>query len=262
MTATVQFQADPPVGREVLAQWQADLETVVPRTDRVPWLKIAWQPGIEYEPVGRWMLYEMVPNLEWVPEGIVECLDGPNPRTVGVWHIGEDGVKRWISDSLVSLLQWTLYHETGCYPMAWWVIQGDHGGHKLAWGVVERQMWEQAGRTVVDLPTPGALPYAPYDGRVREQVIRADRMRQWRGSLAWDERAKTKEGAAKHVARHREGLKREYNRTMLAWLDDQVAGAVSDVSRKALQQFDDAPAGDPREPEKMERLEQEILEGV
>lgn len=255
----VRFQADPPVGRDVLARWQADLETVVPRSDRVPWLRIVFQPGLSYEPVGRFELYEMTAQLDQVPEGILDALKGPNPRTVGLWHIGTDGVKRWISDSLVSLVQWQLFRETMCFGHRWWIIQGDCGGHRLTWGPFERRLWEQAGHQVVELPAPGALHYAPYDERVKEQVIRADRMRQWRMALAWEDRSRTKHEAATHVAKYREGLEREYNRTMLVWLDEQVKGAVSEVSRKALQALDAAPAGDPKEPEQMERLEAEIL---
>lgn len=259
----VLFDAAPPVGADVLARWQADLETVVPRNDRVPWLLIWWEPGIEYEPVGRWELREVHPRsaCEWVPEGVMDALQGPNPRTVGIWHTGADGIKRWISDSLVSLSQWQVYRATGCYSSRWWIIQGEHGGHRLAWGPVERAFWQAQGRPEAELPAPGALPYAPYDARVKEQVIRADRMRQWKQALAWDERAKTKHEAARFVREHREGLKRQLNATMLAFMDEQIKAAVADVSRAALQQFQDAPL-DRRFDEKFEKLDAQILQEV
>lgn len=256
------YKADPPVDAETVARWQADLETVVPRSDRVSWLNIVWQPGMPYEPVGRFELYEMHPESEWIPEGILDALQGPNPRTTGVWHIGEDGVKRWISDSIVSLMQWTLYRETRCYATRWWIIQGSDGGHRLAWGPVERAFWESQGRPEAVLPAPGDLPYAPYDERVKQQVIRADRMRHWKQALAWDERAKTKDGAAKYVAQHRDAVKRQMNETMLAFLDEQIHDAVSGISQQGLAQFDAAPAADPRFDEKYERLNADILQGA
>lgn len=259
------LQVVPPVDRETLARWQADLETVVPKSDRLPWLKIVWQPGMDYEPVERFELYEMVPyhpTIDWIPEGITEALQGPNPRTVGTWHTGADGVKRWISDSIVSLMQWTLYRETGCWGKRYWIIQGDSGGHRLAWGSAETAFWQMSGRPEAELPLPGALPYAPYDQRVKQQMIRADRMRSWKQGLAWDERAKTKGQAAKFVAEHRMAVKRQMNETMLAFLDEQVKAAVADVSKKGLEQFANAPAADPKFDEKYERLEHQILTGA
>jgi len=39
--------------RDVPPEWQTDLESVVPKSDRVTWLKIVWQAGMPYEPVQR-----------------------------------------------------------------------------------------------------------------------------------------------------------------------------------------------------------------
>lgn len=258
------FHADPPVDQATQARWQADIETVVPRTDRVPWLLLCWEPGLPYEPVGRWELREVIPRsaMDWLPDGVLDALQGPNPRTVGVWHTGDDGIKRWISDSLVSLAQWTVYQQTGCYSSRWWIIQGMTGGHRLKWGPVERAFWKMQGKAEVELPAPGALPYAPYDERVKAQIVRADRMRQWKQALAWDQRATDKRQAAKFVTEHRQAVQREMNRTMLEFMDEQVKAAVSEVSRKGLAQMDHAGPGDPNETEQFERLDQELLQEV
>lgn len=262
---TVTFSHDPPVSPQEIARWQADLETVVPRTDRVPWLKIIWQAGMDYEPVQRFELYEMVPlhpEINWIPDGILDALQGPNPRTVGCWYKGEDGVTRWISDSLVSLMQWELYRETNCWGRRWWIIQGDNGGHRLSWGPIERGFWQAKHGDAVQLPAPGSLAYAPYDNRVKEQVIRADRMREWRNALAWDERARTKSGAAKYVAQHRDALARQLNETMLQFLDEQVKAATSEVSQKELDRYMDTAPLDTQFDRKYEQLEQHILQGA
>jgi hypothetical protein len=261
METAVRFSYEPPVSAEQIARWQADLETVVPRTTRVPWLKIVWQSGWEYEPVQRFELYEMHPVTDWVPGAIMESLQGPSPREVGVWHIGPDGIKRWISDSLVSLMQWNLYRETGCYSSRYWIIQGNKGGHRLQWNGTERAFFQMQYGETADLPLPGALPYAPYDERVKQQVIRADRMRQWKQALAWDERAKTKDGAAKFLAEHKAALSRQLNETMLKFLDEQIGAAVDGVSQKALDQYMNAPL-DPDFDRKYEAQEQAILQGA
>jgi len=109
---------------------------------------------------------------------------------------------------------------------------------------------------------PGALPYAPYDERVKTQILRADRMRQWKQALAWDARAATKQGAAQFVAQHREALKRQLNETMLAFMDEQVQAAVSEVSRKGLAQMERAGPSDPTEPAQFEQVTQDILQEV
>lgn len=234
------FQYDPPEPPEVVARWQADLETVVPRTDRVSWLKIIWQSGFPYEPVQRWELYEMHPASQWgwVPDGIREALQGPNPRSVGVWYTGTDGVERWVSDSLVSLVQWQLYQETGCYAHRYWIIQGDRGGHRWQWNPAERDYLQGLDP---DLPAPGSLPYAPYDTRVKAQIVRADRLRQWREALAWDARGAVPGRAAQFVDAHKHALRREHRRVMMEWLDEQVSAAVDGVSRTTLATLAEAP---------------------
>lgn len=259
------FQADPPVDAGTIAEWQADIETVVPRSDRVPWLKLVWQAGMPYEPVARFELYEMTRQLDWVPLGTREALEGPNPRTVGVWISDPSvpGGRRWVSDSIVSLMQWNLYRETGCYGQRFWIIQGAHGGHKWRLSPAERAhlaVTHGMNPEQADTPYPGQLPYAPYDERVKQQIIRMDRLRQWRRAMAWEDRSSEKQGAAALVQEHRRALKRQYEELTLQWLDEQVYEAVSMASRAALAKVADAPPGDPRYNADQGAIERHLVE--
>ncbi len=243
-TQDVMFRLSRPVPEE----WQRDLERIVPRTDRVNWLQIVWQAGLEYEPVQRFELYEMQPRLDFVPDGILESLQGPNPREWGHWAKDRESPtgKRWITDSLVSLTQWQLYRDTRCFGQRWWIIQGDRGGHKWRLTHLEKALLTQQGYDdEIDTPLPGALPYAEWDNRVAEQIGRADRLRQWREQIAWDDRQATKHSAAAFIERERDALRRQYAAETLQWLDAQVGAAVSDIPRRvAAKIMGQAPVGD------------------
>ena len=219
--------------RPVPEDWVRDLESVVPQSDRVSWLKLWWFAGWPYEPVNRWVLYECSPKLEFVPDGVLDSLQGPNPREIGKWQADPavPGKKRWITESLVSYNQWAIYRDTHCYPSLWWVIQGTQGGHKWKLSLDEQAFLGASGIEARDTPAPGALPYAPWDERVKAQVVRADRLRRWRETLGWDDRQTDKHHAAAFVRRERAGLRRLYNAELLKWLDAQVSDVISDLPR-------------------------------
>ena len=256
------FERDRPVPPE----WQADLESVVPRSDTVPWLKIVFQAGWEYEPIQRFEIYEMTRQLDWVPEGTVDALRGPNPRTMGMWleDTSITGHRRWISDSIVSLMQWNLYRETGCYGQRWWILQGAHGGHKWRLSPVERA-YLAATRGLsadeADTPAPGSLPYAPWDERSKLAIIRADRLRTWKQAMGWAGRSEQKTEAGVLVQADRAKLKQMYSELILKWLDEQVYEALSMVSQKALDQVRDAPLGDPQFNREQDEIERELIKG-
>jgi hypothetical protein len=73
--------------KEPDAAWVADLAKIAPRSEKVNWLKISWLPGIAYEPVQRWGVWEMIPELEYVDSEMLEDLRGLSPRdpTNGWW---------------------------------------------------------------------------------------------------------------------------------------------------------------------------------
>jgi hypothetical protein len=52
----------PPEPPEVVAAWQARLETIAPRSDGAGWLLVYWEPGEEWWAVNRWIIANMVPK--------------------------------------------------------------------------------------------------------------------------------------------------------------------------------------------------------
>lgn len=250
--------------RDVPAEWQRELESIVPRSEQVPWLKIVWQPGLIYEPVQRWEIYEMIPALQHVPLEIREALEGPNPREVGEWmpdnripqHLGG---KRWITSSFVSQLQWRLFHETHCYSQRFWIIQGTRGGHKWKLSPAEHNFAQRlrgASRLAlgavgmadddgeIDTPLPGDLPYAEWDRRVREKMIEHDKLRRWKQARPWDARQANKTDAGLFVKRERKAEEEEFAQAMLKYLETQVSDVVSDIPRRLLPARSDlAPTG-------------------
>ena len=248
--------------RDVPPEWQADLESVIPRSDRVSWLTIVWQPGMPYEPVQRWELYEVIPTLDHVPPEVIEDLRGMSPRHPenGVWRHDASvmGERRWFSNSLVSLVQWQTYQKLGLYTQRFWCIQGEYGGHPLKYTDAELNFRLSKGLT--DAPCPGDLPYADYSHRVATRAASLDRMRKWKQATGWDQRGLRKTEAGLLVRRDRAAEELQYSEMMLAWMDEEIAGAISDMPRSvAAKIVGDAPVGeDGTKHEDLDALDREL----
>jgi hypothetical protein len=263
--------------KSVPPEWQAELERVVPRSDSVSWLKLAWYPGISYEPVGRWVVYEMEPNLDRLHtadcrlrHGTWECIRGcrlwdlaqESPRLRGRWVKDQRipqwlGGERWVSSAMHSTLQWELYHETKCYPLLFWIIQGDKGGHLWRLDHVAQAFGtEIAG---IEPPLPGNLPYAEWNQQVIARIAEFDRLRKWKQSMSWNARGENKTEAGLIVAQDIYNREQEYSAQVLHWLDHEIEQAVSDLPRTALPKWADMPRGTGYEQEEYEEIEQRLL---
>ncbi|MHC4676313.1 MAG: hypothetical protein ACYTBZ_27795 [Planctomycetota bacterium] len=231
--------------REPNPEWQADLDRIAPTGGRANWLKIVWYPGEPYEPIGRWVIYEMIVDLSTVPSDFLIDINGPDPKTVGYWQrdgMLRTGTKRWHSDSLVSHIQWKLFKETHCYPNLTWIIQGDKGGHLYKFGPTEIEcLKKMGGDEHSDTPLPGDLPYADYDRRVSSKLAERDKLRKWRRGMGFDERGMTKTAAGLHVYGERNDMEQEYNMRLLKWIEDQMEEAISDIPRSLLPSASDFP---------------------
>lgn len=246
--------------REVPAGWQEELDRLVPKHDRTTWLKLAWMPGIFYEPVGRWVIYEMAPlvsNAEGrcnVHPDVLGFLKGPSPRDPknGSWVrdttiASAYGGHRWQSHSAVSLLQWQLFQETGCYPVLWWIIQGSAGGHRWRLSASERRYVKTMFGEASDVPNPGDLPYAEWDRRVIEQIARADRLRVWETHYGkgWLDRSRTVDDADTVVLAEEDAIEKRYSEDLLRWFDGQIEDAVRAIPQSMIPDVTDLPIGDP-----------------
>ena len=242
--------------REVPEQWQAALDRIVPVTDKVSRLMIVWQAGLsrvdtntpDYE-VQRWEIYEVLPKGIY-PEELLGELNGPDPRQLGRFvedtDVRENGRMMWESWCNVSRVQWDIWQETGCYAQRFWIIQGDQGGHPWTLSRTEKGFLKAMG-VEYDTPLPGDLPYAEPDQRTWEAVAECDRLRKWRQTLDWDQRAVTKSEAGIWLVRDRDKEEDEWNERMLKWLTNSISDIVSDMPRTVVNKImmgnDQAPRG-------------------
>ncbi len=163
--------------------WQAMLDTQhLEGTARVI---VAWEPGDVWQPIHRWMLWQLQPWAH-VDATFQQELQGPHPRSKG--HYCADGqcvcpvkTNRWRGGAarLIDRRTWEIarqhYQQTGEWvrPRRLWVIQGFHGGHPFMIGMAEEKL-RQAQGLPAEVPSAGDLPYAEPDPRVLAALERYD----------------------------------------------------------------------------------------
>jgi hypothetical protein len=230
-----------------LPLWQEALDSYFPRHDHLNWLMIAWEPGMPYSPVQRWVIYEMVTEIQYVPQWIVDDLKGPDPRSVGHDSLQTDDnefkYNAWISDSFVTRRQWQLFRETGCYAKKFWIVQGDRGGHMFELSKAEIEFLEARGVKGARTPLQGDRPYVEPDGRTWERLRELDKLQTWDQNIAWDQRSETATKAGLWVRRDRVREEMVFNARLRDFLESQVEVAVEGLSRKTLRHIqDNAPS--------------------
>lgn len=158
---------------------QEALEAVAPKRGDLSYLKIVWEPGEPWDPIQRWVIYQMLPLGQKPGDDLfLPMLEGPHPRKFGYY----DRVKgKWVRKRgapMVSTRQWELYRETGRLGHPYWVVQGDRGGHRWDFTKTEKAIIRRTtGVANVEPPEIGSLPYAPIDGRVLSKLTNLDRLR-------------------------------------------------------------------------------------
>jgi hypothetical protein len=261
--------------------WQEELSCVTGAEPnrRVPWSLLVWEPGENMEPlvVQRWMLYEMIPpprlyqqqdaSSVYHANCLLDALNGPSPRSLRTWKRVPDkkdpaGGGRWLctSDSLVTQMQWELWHRWGCYGMPYWVIQGVHGGHKRSFNHIESRLLKLHQRRTQP-PDAGDLPFAPWDNRVFSALAEERRIRETFDGLGGRD-AETQ--TAEDHRRRRRALARQTGIELLGWLDRQLAEgiAAAPVAKKSERntQIDNAPTTGEITDEQMEQAEGDFLD--
>ena len=191
------------------SEWVASLREIDPIRDGLSYLHLEWRAFVHDEPIQRWMLYEMVP-LEMVDEQVITELRGPDPDTIPE------------SCPIVSHTQWALYQKTGRHARPCWVIQGANGGHPYAYTQDMRNAAKIAhGRNPnvpLEAPMAGSLPYAPFDARVRSQILRMNKLLAAGMNLDTFRRLNTGLGAK---SQHAEMQKR-YRAELVKWIGEQA----------------------------------------
>lgn len=235
-------------------------------SDRVHWPFLAWIPGEPWCPVQRWGIFEMIPasilrrdDMAQARDGgrglVMEDLEGPHPRarwhydsTLGRMTPGQD------AHGLVTLQEWQIFRETGCWARLTWVIQGVWGGHKRRLSQGEILTLRAFGRNG-DVPAPGDLPYAPFDERVMAMLAEHDRVKEEYDKYRV---AKLTMKGLRHRRREAEVRFRE---RLLKWLDHQIEANVDEYATKAVyDELADAPLAPEMAPGDMDAASHEFTQ--
>lgn len=188
------------------AAMQRSLDSVAPRPrsreSTVSWLFVDWFAGDPWEPVERWVVYEMKPEADLVAsdrfqrqfghqdEWLADCR-GPNPRARGRQGGYYDRIRGKFVDggSLIDRRQWVLFQRHRALAMPTWILQGRDGGHKRTFSPGEIRMLKLHGWAFDGAPAPGELPYPSLDSGAFRLCARAlvemDRLRKWNRRVSW-----------------------------------------------------------------------------
>lgn len=260
--------------RALPEDWERSVWTIAPPSNFLTWLKIVWEPGDAWEPIERWMIYQMRSvRLMLTPKNgrvsghalaLVKELRGPSPRSTG--HYCAPGycmcamkANQWRGGAarLIDYAQWRLFQETGHFGTRWWCIQGDHGGHRHRLDQTEAKVSRIYGGPS-DTPAPGDLPYADYDLRVFRKVAEQDRVRMWKGVTDYVDR-----NHATMDAEERDEGERA-RAALWSWLESQVKHTVQKIGLSGAQALKDvAPRvlGKPVHHLDEEAIQQDFIQG-
>jgi hypothetical protein len=244
--------------------WERSLATLAPRSDRLPWLKLVWMPGETYEPVQRWVIYELFPNLSMINQSWIDEMHNAPPRQNGVWYTDEFGTRRWRSVSLVSRIQYDLFHQYQAWPQLTWIIQGHDGGH--LWNLTQPQLKLWQLRTGLrDWPAPGELPYADFSGATLRGLRHRDKLRAWDEKFNdWEKRYATNGvldlNQVQFVAgRTLEEERIELNAAVAKWLEGQFDAVADSLTHRTATELLATGSPDVRIPE--DEIEEEWIRG-
>src|SRR3990167_4026661 len=188
--------------RPVPEAWERAVWAVAPPSNFLSWLRLVWEPGDVWEPVERWMIYQMRAPRFVRPEMLKE-LRGPSPRS------------------------------TGHYCTRWWCIQGDQGGHRHRLDRIEAKV-SRLHNGPNDTPAPGDLPYADFDSRVFHKIVQLDRVRMWKGVTDFVSRNHAQMDAEERD----EGERAQW--AMWGWLGSQVKRTVDKIGKSGAQLLKEA----------------------
>lgn len=215
----------------VIERWQPELDRISgPRTMHgYSHLRLLWEPGEDWCPVGRWMIWECMP-AERAPLGAFLDLRGPNPRAFMRYDrvLGRPKRER---NFLINRQQWVFYQETGLYGRPIWVVQGKKGGHKRFWTDVEQSLAQMMFELdePPEPPAPGDLCYAAPDSRTINALRGMNLVKRYGDTL----RVFMHDQALRDSLDRREGeIAQEMARQVYFWLDDQLEEGLQTMTRK------------------------------
>ena len=173
------FQWDRPIPADTVRA----LARLAPRVDRASHLVCFWESGTPATPVQRYEIYEATPIALVGPwklrafhaDPVCRCAFeaaelSACPRCGGMQSPG----RQRIADYL---------HRTECLALPFWIVQGEHGGHRHRHTETEKS-WARLMGLPEDPPAPGDLPFVLPDERVWRKIRQYDRTKRAHQHLA------------------------------------------------------------------------------
>ena len=199
--------------------WQAELDALFPPGGRLSWLKIVWIAGDEWEPINRWVIYNMVPG-DRANKLVQADLKGPNPRVRGHY---DRVLRKFIPDPNCNIdrMQWELYQATHCYGRPYWIVQGSGGGHKRTFNRKESAISYLNGGPKQP-PLIGDLPYATPDQRTWSKLAKLDLARHYSYLLDRVEQSQAM------LDIHDKQIVEDMQTAVWGWLESQVQDVMRD----------------------------------
>lgn len=190
--------------------WEVDLRTISPVSEDHSFLVFAWkQPPLDHD-AGRWCLYEAIPDKLIGTERRMELGGAP------YWRLPTKAA-RFAQAQVVTAFQWAMYREHRLDVRPFWCIQGAEGGTPLHHSRMEQRYLSMMGKPIHPLHV-GALAFAPWDNRVKAQVVQRDRLAKLGGSV---ERLRGTGTSASMIAANQE-MEREYRRAFWDWFAEKL----------------------------------------
>jgi hypothetical protein len=243
-----------PYRRDIPRDWETELAELSPRSEQTSWLKLIFEEGYPWEPVERFMIYEMIPAHAVDPE-ILSWLQRDTPPQ-GYWDsvldefVPEEGC-------MITKRAHRLYQEFQCWGRPWWVIQGTKGGHKRWFSESDKKLLKLAGLPQ-EPPAPGDLDYAPFDSRVVTQLVKHDLLRDEQGRIR--QGMEDRQGIVGYRAREAKDAK-QFRTLLLDWLSEQVAEIAPDAHKALLKMDAPRSTADPKAREAaMEAADERFIE--
>ena len=164
-TLTSQTQVDALIWDRVPhPSWQEELDRITPASNSEHKARaiIWWEPGDEWEPIQRWIIYQMLPKKA-IPPHILKELQGPHPRSTGSYSKALGCWKNGCAPN-ITRTAWEIFQKFGGWAQPFWILQGENGGHRYKLFPWEKVLLHLAtGRK--DTAAPGDLPYCEPDQR-------------------------------------------------------------------------------------------------
>lgn len=190
--------------RQPCPEWIQRLREISPKSDVHSWLYLHWFASRD-----RWVVYEMVPT-DYVEPDWVDELQRSDPEEHDDWE----------KPHSCSPFQWAMWREHRVHARPCWVIQGQRGGHIAVYDKAEKEL-AKALQLPLEPPKVGALPYAPFDERTVQQLIRRNKLAALRNNLHEFRRQNTNAGVK---AQTNDAMK-EARRQMIQFLEEQMQEA-------------------------------------